>query len=415
MTETQPSFVFDAHVDSLLRSVDLGHDLGESTPGHLDLVSGRAGGLGAVVLTSWCEPRFVAPGDPGSTSVPADPWQPPAELLPSGADPSPIAPDLDTLPGTGGAFQRTRLLVEAGRALTRRHPDQALLTLTGADLAEARGTGRIAVVLGIEGGHAIESSLSKLTTFHEQGVRLMTLVWNNHLPWIRSCRPVPEDLGFEPPAGLSAFGRQVVERMNELGMLVDLSHASDQAFADTLATSRAPVLASHSGCRSLFDHPRNLTDGQLRQLADAGGCVGVVFHGGFLSAEAAAVDAAIYARSDYRAIGKEPGTELHTNGAARWQAKCAFHQREAAPFSVELIAEHVLHAVDHAGLDAVCLGSDFDGIPRTPDELRSAADYPRLADALARRGMGAAAVDAVLGENLARLFATVTSGVAALP
>ncbi|MDF1798440.1 MAG: membrane dipeptidase [Planctomycetota bacterium] len=411
----QPSFVFDAHVDSVLRSVDLGQDLGLTTPGHLDLVRGRAGGLGAVVLTAWCEPRFVAPGDPGATRAPAPAWHAPAELRPPGWDPTAIAPDLEPLPGTGGAFQRTRLLVEAGRALTQRHPDQACLALNGHDLAEARQDGRVAVILGIEGGHAIESSLTKLGCFHELGVRLMTLVWNNHLPWIRSCRPVPDDLGFEPPAGLSAMGHEVVERMNELGMLVDLSHASDQAFADTLGVSRAPVLASHSGCRSLHDHPRNLTDAQLRQLGDAGGCVGVVFHGGFLSAEAAAADAAIYARPDYRAIGQEPGTELHANGAARWQAKCAFHQREAAPFSVELVADHVLHAVDHAGLDAVGIGSDFDGIPRTPDELRSAADYPRLADALVRRGMTSAAVDAVLGENLARLFTTVTSGVGALP
>ena len=166
-------------------------------------------------------------------------------------------------------------------------------------------------------------------------------------------------------------------------------------------------MASHSGCRALHDHPRNLTDEQLRRLADAGGCLGVVFHGAFLDPAAQAEDAAVYASEAYRAIGREPGTELHESGAARWQAKCAHHQAVAAPFSLDRVADHVLHAVDVAGSDAVGLGSDFDGIPRTPDDLRSAADYPRLAERLAERGLTARQVDGVMGENLARLFDAV--------
>jgi len=403
---TPPPFVLDAHVDSLLRSVDLGHDLGLEGPGHLDLVRGRRGGLGAVVLTAWCEPAYIDPADPGAFVAPAPAWDPPADLA---APPSPdVAPDPDPAPGIGGAFHRTRRLVEAGRSLCARHPDLASLATTAAHLAAARRPGApTAVLLGIEGGHAIESSLAKLEAFHALGVRLMTLVWNNHLPWIRSCRPVPDDLGFEPPAGLSDFGRGVVECMGELGMVVDLSHAGDAAVDDALATSNRPLLASHSGCRALHDHPRNLTDDQLRRLADAGGCVGIVFHGAFLDAGAQAASEAIYASADYRAIGTEPGSELEQSGAARWLAKCAFHQREAEPFGLDLVADHVLHAIDVAGEQAVGLGSDFDGIPRTPADLRSAEDYPRLAERLLERGLTARQVDGVMGGNLARLFAEV--------
>ena len=381
----QPSFVFDAHVDSIQRSLDLGHDLAVAGPGHLDLERGRAGGLGAVVFAAWCLPRFVQAGDPGALVAPG--------------------PGLEEC---GGAFERTRALVEASLELAARRPDRAHLTQSGADLAAARAAGAVALILGIEGGHSIESSLDKLAWFHAAGVRLMTLVWNNHLPWIRSCQAIPEGLAFEPPAGLSDFGRQVVAKMNALGMLVDVSHSGDQTFDDVLAVSRAPVLASHSGCRALSNHPRNLTDDQLRRLGDTGGVVGIVFHGGFLDDAARAEDQRIYADPAYRAI-------RDGNPTAHWMAQSAYHQAHAAPMSLERVADHVLHAVDQAGSEHVGLGSDFDGIPRTPEGLESSADYPNLADALRKRGLSARDTDAVMGENFARLFCEVTEDVVSTP
>lgn len=355
----QPGFVFDAHVDSIQRTLDLGHDLAVAGPGHLDLERGRAGGLGAVVLAAWCMPRFIQ--------------QP------------------------GGAFERTVALVECGRRLAAENPGLARLLLQGAELAAARAAGEIGLVLGIEGGHSIESSLAKLEHFHGLGVRLMTLVWNNHLPWIRSCQAVPDGLDFEPPAGLSDFGREVVARMNELGMVVDVSHAGDVAFDAVLETSTAPVVASHSGCRALSAHPRNLTDAQLAHLGDAGGVVGIVFHGSFLDDAARAEDARIYKDPAYRAI-QDP------NPTAHWLAQSAYHQEHAAPLPLERVVDHVLHAVDKAGVEHVGLGSDFDGIPRTPDGLGSAADYPKLAAALCARGLSARDTERVMGENFARLF-----------
>jgi membrane dipeptidase len=380
----QPPFVFDAHVDSIQRTLDLGHDLAVAGPGHLDLERGRAGGLGAVVLAAWCMPSFVGAEDPGRSSAPG--------------------PGLER---PGGAFERTVALVECGQELAAQNPKVARLLLAGSDLEAARAAGQTGLILGIEGGHSIESSLDKLEHFHSLGVRLMTLVWNNHLPWIRSCQAVPDDLGFVPPAGLSDFGREVVVRMNALGMLVDVSHAGDDAFADALESCETPPIASHSGCRTLSAHPRNLTDAQLRRLGDVGGVVGIVFHGGFLDNAARAEDARIYKDEAYRAI-------TGANPTAHWVAQSAYHQEHAAPLSLERVADHVMHAIDKAGVEHVGLGSDFDGIPRTPEGLDGAADYPNLAQALRARGLGAHDVDRVMGENFARVFRDVVRTSASL-
>ncbi|MFT6040974.1 MAG: membrane dipeptidase [Planctomycetota bacterium] len=370
--------VFDAHVDTILRELDLGEDLGVG-PGvvdaarHLDLVRGREGGLAAVVFAAWVSPHFVRGSE---------------VLL------EPSAP-------AGGANTRVHAILDTAHALAARHPDQVAIVRNGAELAAARSAGQIAAILGIEGGHAIENSLAKLDEVHARGVRLMTLVWNNHLPWIRSCQIVPPDLAFEVPAGLSPFGRNVIERMNELHMLADVSHSSQQTFDDVLETSTAPVLASHSGCTAIRDHPRNLTDAQLRRLADAGGCVGIVFHGGFLDDEAAAEDARIYASPEYRSIRKG---ENAPRGAALEYAQNAYHQRIAKPMSIEVVTDHIMHGVQVAGIEHVGLGSDYDGIPRTPEGLETAACYPNLAASLERRGLSDREIEAVLGGNLRRLF-----------
>lgn len=382
----QPPFVFDAHVDSIQRQLDLGHDLGTRGPGHLDLVRGREGGLGAVVLASWCEPDWIRPGDPGTERVPEDPESPPA--------------------ATGGAFDRTMALVRTARELAAAHPDLAQHVTTAADLAAARAAGRTALVIGIEGGHSLESSLHNLQRFHDAGVRLLTLVWNNHLPWIRSCQPVADDHPFEVPSateGLSTFGHTVVERLNELGWVVDISHSSDAAARAAMRHSRTPVIASHSGCRALSDHPRNLSDALLRELAERGGVVGIVFHGSFLDDAARTEDRRIYAHPDYRALRGENATET-------WVLQSEWHAAHARPFSIEIVADHIAHAVDVAGIEHVGLGSDFDGIPRGAEGLATAADYPNLAAALARRGFGEAEVERVMGGNMQRVFEGALGG-----
>ena len=356
-----PRPVFDAHIDSLQRQLDLGHDLGERTEGHLDLVRGLEGGLAAAVFVCWVEPVFL---------------------------------ERDR----GGARARAeRLLAEFG-VLESRHPDRVGFAGNARMLDAAQARGAIAGIPGIEGGHAIEESLDALASFFEKGVRVLTLVWNNHLSWIRSCR---DGAGSGIPEGLSAFGRTVVRSMNELGMLVDLSHAGERSFYDAIETSAVPVIASHSGCKALHAHPRNLTDDQLRELARAGGVVGIPFCVAFLSREAQDEDERLRETPDFRALGGASETE-------RTLLNGRYLQRVARPLPLDRAVDHVLHAIEIAGIDHVGIGSDYDGIERTPQGLEDASCYGRLAARLLQRGLGPEDVDKVLHGNFRRAFAAAT-------
>lgn len=352
--------VFDAHVDSLQCQLDLEEDLGTGTSGHLDLVRGRRGGLGAVVFVTWVDPKHLS--------------------------------------SPGGARARTEALLREFHRLVAHHPERVRFAGNGRDLAAARAAGAIAGIPGIEGGHSIEESLDRLRELFEHGVRVLTLVWNNHLPWIRSCR---DGATASIPAGLSSFGREVVGTMNELGMLVDLSHAGERSFHDAIEASTRPVIASHSGCRRLHDHPRNLTDDQLRALAGNGGVVGIPFCVAFLSREAQEEDARLRETPDYRALSGRNDTELFLEQGR-------FLQRRAAPLPIDRVVDHVLHAAEIAGIDHVGLGSDYDGIGRTPAGLEDASCYGTLADRLRERGLGSEDVEKVFWRNMQRVFESVT-------
>jgi len=353
--------VFDAHVDSLQRQLDLAHDLGTRTEGHLDLVRGRAGGLGSVVLVNWVDPKYI-----------------PAEL--------------------GGARRRTLELLREFHVLLARHGDQLAWAGNGERLRAARASGRIAGIPGIEGGHSIEGRLEHLHEFFEHGVRVLTLVWNSHLDWIRSCQP---GAGAGIPEGLAPFGREVVRAMNELGMLIDVSHAGERAFHEVLATSREPVIASHSGCKALHGHQRNLSDEQLRALAAQGGVVGIVFCTAFLKDEAQAEDARLRETAEYRAIAGSNDTDVFLKQGE-------FLQQHARPLSIEVVLDHICHAAEVAGVAHVGLGSDFDGIGRTPQGLEDASCYGRIAAGLAARGFAPGEVQQVLGGNMERVFTRAT-------
>ncbi|MEW6073651.1 MAG: membrane dipeptidase [Planctomycetota bacterium] len=315
--------VFDAHVDSIGRALDEGHDLGVRGPGQLDLERAREGGLGAAVFACWVDP---------------------ARFLP-------------------GAFSRARAMLAALHALAARHPSRVRLVGNARALAAARAEGRLAAVAGVEGGHAIEEDLAKLDFLFAHGLRAMTLVWNNHLSWIRSCQ---DGAGEGVPAGLGAFGRRVVARMGELGVLADLSHASERAVFDVLEVAAHPPIASHSGCRALHDHPRNLSDEALRRIGARGGVVGIVFHPPFLA----------------------PAQE--------------------APLPAARLLAHIAHAAEVAGAANVGLGSDFDGIERGPEGIEDASRYGALAELLLGHGFGAEETRGILGANFERVFAEAT-------
>lgn len=353
--------VFDAHADSLQLALDLGRDLGVRGAGHLDLVRGREGGLGSLVFVSWCDPKF-----------------------------------LDA--GPHGARDRTRGLLREFHRLVERHPGQVSFAGNAVELARARASGKLAGIPGIEGGHSIEASLDELEWFFERGVRVLTLVWNNHLTWIRSCQ---DGAGVGIPEGLSDFGRTVVRRMNELGIVIDLSHAGRQSFFDTLETTQKPVIASHSGCMAVNAHQRNLDDEQLRALAANGGVVGIVFCTPFLDAAARAEEQRLRETAEYKALRGANDTEL-------FLAQCEFLQARAAPLPLERVLDHLCHAVEVAGIEHVGLGSDYDGIQRTPQGLEDASTYPALAAGMAQRGFREDEIALVLGGNMERVFAAVT-------
>jgi membrane dipeptidase len=348
--------VFDAHADSLQRALDLDHDLGERGAGQLDLWRGQAAGLGALVFVAWVDPKYVE-----------------AEMH--------------------GASARAKALLGAFQTLAERRPDRLRAVRAAQDLALARDARVVAGIPGIEGGHAIEESLERLEEFFELGVRVLTLVWNNHLSWIRSCQ---DGAGAGVPAGLSEFGRRVVQRMNERGMVVDLSHAGKRSFLDALDASSKPVIASHSGCATLHGHPRNLDEEQLRALAKNGGVVGIAFCTAFLDEGARAAERTLRQQPAYQAIGGKNDTE-------RSLLQGEFMQRELPGLTAERVVDHIAHAVYTAGIDHVGLGSDYDGIERVPLGLED-ANYALIAELMERRGFYEAEIRKVLGENLQRVF-----------
>lgn len=359
----EPPFVFDAHVDSLLLALDLAVDLGEPGPGHLDLPRARAGGLGAVVFACWVDPVHIE--------------------------------------REGGAFARATALADRLDALVAAHPGGIAHVRNGAELAAARASGRLAGILGIEGGHAIEESLEKLEHFHARGLRVMTLVWWNHLSWIRSSAA---EAGPDVPPGLAPFGRRVVERMNELGIVVDLSHSGERSHLDAIEASSAPVIASHSGCKAVHDHPRNVSDEGIRALARGGGVIGVPFLPPFLDADAARVSAELKPEVEALKRGDE-----RDNEAGLHLREVEFFRNAPCGLSIERVVDHVAHVAELVGADHVGLGSDFDGIAWSVDELQDVSAYPALVEPLERRGFSGEEIAKILGGNFVRVFEEVTA------
>ena len=303
---------------------------------------------------------------------------------------------------------RTLTLIDSVREQVRRYPDQLALCTSPAEILAAREAGKFAVLMGIEGGHAIENSLALLRTYHALGVRYMTLTWANSNDWADSSGDL-DDPTVPHHNGLTEFGRDVIAEMNRLGMIVDVSHASDKTLADVLAVTRAPVLASHSCARALTHSPRNLTDDQLRAIAANGGAVMVNFYSAFIDEnyrnahnaqkpERAVVHAAL--EEEY-AARNEP-IPYHASNAIDSE----YAARITRPPFESLIA-HFEHIIQVAGIDHVGIGSDFDGISSLPEGIDSAADLPKITAALNARGYSEAELRKLLGGNLMRVFTEV--------
>jgi membrane dipeptidase len=356
------SLVFDTHADTPQRfffdQFDMGH---RDAEGCVDIPRLREGGVGAIFFALWV----------------------PVEIK------------------DAAATQRARDLLAATLKQIEIHRGDLALCTSSKEVRMACAAKKIAVMLGVEGGHAIDNDLAILREFHADGVRYMTLTHNAATEWADSSNDAPHH------NGLTDFGKQVIREMNRLGMLVDISHVSDPTFYDVLETSRAPVIASHSCCRALCDAPRNLDDAMIKALAARGGVIHISFHDGFLSQEYANANRA---RAAEIASLEEAVTQKFGDNEARnlmelqRLSDASIRAGKLPQVSWEKIIEHIDHAAGIAGADHVGVGSDFDGA-FMPAGMEDASKFPFITEGLLRRGYGEADIRKILGENTLRVMA----------
>ena len=367
------AIVIDTHADTPSRFVDEDFDMATVTPisqGHMDFEKVRAGNLGAEFFSIYVAPRFKSLG----------------------------------------YSHRALDMIDSVDEQARLHPDQMVMAYSADDIVHARSGPhkRLAALMGIEGGHAIENDLRLLRDFYRLGVRYMTLTWANTNDWADSSGDI-DDPTVQHHNGLTDFGKQVVLEMNRLGMMVDISHVADKTFWDAIATSKAPVIASHSAARALCNHPRNLTDDMLRAVGKNGGVVMVNFYSAFIdedyrkayAAQAAERNAAVKAYEDHmQAEGKAADNATENQIEKDWASKIP------RPPLKSLI-DNIDHIAKLAGIDHVGLGSDFDGIDSLPRGIDSVADLPKITQQLVARGYNREQIHKILGGNLLRVFREV--------
>lgn len=309
--------VCDAHVDTLSEILD-GRDFGKrSESGHVDLVRLKEGGINVQIFACWIAPKF--------------------------------APD--------NAIKRTLILIDLMNQQLEQYSDKIALAKNVDEIKQIYESGRLAAILSIEGGHAIQGEVAALRIFYQLGVRGMTLTWNNHNELADSSKN-PKDNG-----GLTELGKTVVREMNRLGMLVDISHSSEKTFWDTIERSEAPIIASHSNAKRLCNHRRNLTDEMIKAISEHEGFIGINFYPNFL--------------------------------------------RSSGEASLEDVLDHIDYIVKLAGVDCVGLGSDFDGISKVPVGLEDCSKMPNITKGLIERGYSENEISKILGGNFLRVFKKV--------
>ncbi|MGH7137173.1 MAG: dipeptidase [Pirellulales bacterium] len=290
----------------------------------------------------------------------------------------------------GTALRDTLEQIDLVYQIVARYPDTFELALTAGDVERIHASGKIASLIGVEGGHSIQDSLGALRQLYKLGARYMTLTHTDTLSWADSATDEPQH------GGLTAFGEEIVREMNRLGMLVDISHVSPDTMRDALAVSRAPIIASHSSAYAVAAHRRNVPDDVLRLLAANGGVVMVNFYSGFIVPDAARMRADfLEARRDLKKQYPKPAD--YEAAIKRWDDA---HPIE--PGSVRTVVDHIDHIVQVAGIDHVGLGSDFDGIAMSPRQLEDVSCYPNITQELLNRGYDEAGIKKILGDNILR-------------
>ncbi|AWM38384.1 Membrane dipeptidase (Peptidase family M19) [Gemmata obscuriglobus] len=294
----------------------------------------------------------------------------------------------------GTAAKMTLEQIDVIHEMVRRYPDTFEMAAGTEDIHRIRKAGKIASLIGIEGGHSIENSLSLLRNYYRLGVRYMTLTHSESLDWADSCSDAPK------ANGLSPFGVNVVLEMNRLGMLVDLSHVSPETMKAALKVTKAPVIFSHSSARAVADHPRNVPDDVLKLVKENRGVVMVNFYSGFLTPDGARAMQLMFEK------GRELKKQFPNDDAKYREAYRAWSKQNDYPAGdVRNIVDHIDHIVKVAGIDCAGIGSDFDGVPKLPAQMSDVSCYPLLTQIMLDRGYTKEQIHKVLGGNLMRVLA----------
>jgi membrane dipeptidase len=358
---TAQSVTVDTHADTPSEYMEHHFDLGAwNKRGDFDYARMKAGGLNAEFFAAYVPPRYAH----------------------------------------NGAAAYCMKIMETIHEMVDGYPQLVGFATSTTDIRNAVREGKGAILIGIEGGHAIENSIELLRAFYRAGARYMTLTHTNSNDWADSSGDEPKHNGLTP------FGREVVLDMNRLGMLVDISHVSDKTFYDVLETTKAPVIASHSSARALCEAKRNMTDDMLRALAKNGGVADVNFYPEFLSNEV--LHAAEQRDEKLKTQIAELKTKFPDEGPEFDSGvRKLYAENPLPPVSYTRIVDHIDHMVKVAGIDHIGIGSDFDGISVVPVGMEDVSKLPAIRDELKRRGYSDADIHKIMGENFMRVFSDV--------
>lgn len=372
----ESALIIDTHADTPQRFLDENFDIGQNTPvsdGHIDLGKIKKGNLAAEFFSIWVEPDFK-----------------------------------------GHYAHRTLDLINSVYQQAARHPDKMMMAFTANDIVRTRQQHKFAALMGIEGGHSIENDIRLLREYYRLGVRYMTLTWSNTNEWADSSGDV-KNPDVQHHKGMTDFGKDVVREMNRLGMIVDISHVSDDTFYQAVLVSRAPVIASHSSARALTNAPRNMTDDMLRAVAHSGkggGVVMVNFYSAFIDQKYldASSDPEKLKQRDAE-VEEFKKSHAHADGSpVTYNEYAPIEKKWAAQFPrppLKSLIDHIDHIAKVAGVDHVGLGSDFDGVTSLPEGIDSVADLPKITEALYQRGYTRAQIHKILGGNFLRVMREV--------
>lgn len=358
----QKAVLVDTHNDVLstasIKGLNVAGDLSGQT--HSDLARLRKGGVDVQIFSIFCDERQENP------------------------------------------FQFALREIDSLDAIVARSPGQTMLANNYRDLQQAVKQGKLACMKGVEGGHMIEDDLQKLDSLYKRGTRYMTITWNNSTAWATSAKD-ETDPNWKRPKGLSDFGKQVIRRMNQLGMLVDLSHVGEQTFWDAMAIVTKPVLVSHSCVYSLCPHRRNLKDDQIKAVGKNGGVIHINFYSGFLDSSYEK-RMAHFTQNHQTAVDSLKALKWSGYEIEEWLAKQFPAEAQALRPPLSLLIDHIDYIVKLIGINHVGLGSDFDGIESLPQGLEGVQDFPKVTKALRQRGYSKKGIKKILGGNFLRVL-----------